>query len=70
MKHERSVTDLEMQAIGKLETANGERNNVQAFIQVCYGGRKRTYDYAQAQISMAKLTDAEKHALINFMLRN
>jgi hypothetical protein len=70
MKRKQSVTELVLQAMSKLETANGERNNVQAFVHVCYGGRKLTCDYAKAQISMAKLTDEEQHALINFILLN
>jgi hypothetical protein len=67
-KYRGHVLDLLIGAVIKLEVATGERENVMAFIQSCYGGRVRTYDLDAAMASLAKLTDEEQHALITWTL--
>jgi hypothetical protein len=48
----------------KLDEASGECQNLLMFLQSCYGGRVRSYDFERALRSLRKLTDAEQHALI------
>lgn len=61
--------DLVIRAVLKLNARAGERQNVSAFIQSCYGGRVRTYDFDAALASLGRLTDAEQRALIAYVLR-
>ena len=64
MKHSSTALDLLIGAVLKLKADNGERKNVMAFIQSCYGGLVRTYDFDAALSALAKLTDEEQNALI------
>lgn len=54
-------------ALLKLDLPSGERQNVTAFIQSCYGGLVKKYDFDAALESLKKLNDAEQHALIEFI---
>jgi hypothetical protein len=66
----RSTTlDLVIRAVLRLDPQNGERQNVTAFIQSCYCGRVRNYDFDAALVSLAKLTPEEQHALIEYAMR-
>jgi hypothetical protein len=68
MNRQLAVLDLLIGAMMKLNPHNGERQNVMAFIQSCYGGIVRSYDLERAVSALAKLTDAEQHALITWEL--
>jgi hypothetical protein len=61
--------DLLIGAVLKLD-ARGERQNVFAFVQSCYGGRVLSYDLDAALASLAKLSDEEQSTLIVWALRN
>ncbi|HZU36207.1 MAG TPA: hypothetical protein VFA18_09875 [Gemmataceae bacterium] len=63
------VVDLLIAAMEKLPVANQERRNVVAFVESCYGGLVRRYDFEAALASLAKLTDEEQHVLIEHLLR-
>jgi hypothetical protein len=69
MKRRSNTIDLVIHAILKLNANNGERQNVTAFIQSCYCGRVRNYDFDQALASLAKLSDEEQHALIEYAMQ-
>jgi hypothetical protein len=64
------VLDLLIGAMEKLEASSHERQNVIAFVESCYGGRVRRYDYAAALASLAKLTPEEQLAVIEHVLRS
>lgn len=70
MKNHLAVLDLLIGAMMKLNPRNGDRQNVMAFIQSCYGGLVRTYDLERAMASLASLSEAEQHALITWELLN
>ena len=69
MKRRSNTIDLVIHAILKLNANNGERQNVTAFIQSCYCGRVRNYDFDAALVSLGKLTPDEQHALIEYAMR-
>ena len=69
MKRRSNTIDLVIHAILKLNANNGERQNVTAFIQSCYCGRVRNYDFDRALASLAKLPDQEQHALIEYAMQ-
>jgi hypothetical protein len=52
----------------KLSPKTGERQNVLAFIQSCYGGRVLSFNLERALDSLAKLTPEEEHCLITWSL--
>lgn len=54
----------------KLNQLSGERGNVYAFIQSHYGRRPRRYDRDQALWSLARLTEEERLALIEYIVRS
>ncbi len=66
----RKVIDADevIRAMLKLGGETGERQNVLQFIESCYGGRTRNYDFDAALASLKKLTDAEEHALIAWVM--
>jgi hypothetical protein len=66
MKRKSTVLDLLIGAVLKLDPLTGERQNVMAFIQSCYGGLVRSYDLEAALAALNKLTDEEQHALITW----
>jgi hypothetical protein len=68
MNHKSAVLDLLIGAMEKLSPRTGERRNVQAFIESCYGARVRAYDPDAAGRSLKKLTNEEQHALIVWTL--
>jgi hypothetical protein len=68
MKRKRTVLDWLIGAMEKLSWKTGERQNVLAFIQSCYGGRVLGYDLSLALDSLAKLTPEEEHCLITWSL--
>jgi hypothetical protein len=63
-----TTLDLVIEAMQKLDAENGERKNVLAFIQSCYCGRVRDYDFDAALASLHKLTPEEQHALIEYAM--
>ena len=69
MNRKSTLLDVLIGAVMKLDPRNGERQNVSAFIQSCYCGRVRRYDFDAAQASLGKLTDDEQHALIDHAVR-
>jgi hypothetical protein len=68
MNRKGAVTDLLIGAMGKLSPQTGERLNVLAFIESCYGCRVRSYDLDSALVSLTKLTPEEQHCLITWTL--
>ena len=60
--------DLVIRAMLKLNHGTGERQNVNAFIQSCYGGMVRRYDFDAALNSLKKLSEDEEHALIEYVV--
>jgi hypothetical protein len=68
MKRTWTVLDLLISAMEKLSPKTGERQNVLAFIQSCYGGRVLSYDLDWALHSLTKLTGDEEHCLITWTL--
>jgi hypothetical protein len=69
MNRKWTVLDLLIGAMEKLSPKTGERQNVLAFIQSCYGGRVRSYDLDWVKISLAKLTGEEELCLITWTLQ-
>jgi hypothetical protein len=69
MNSKSTTLDMVIRAVLKLNPINGERQNVTAFIQSCYCGRVREYDFDAALASLGKLTDEEQHALIEYTMR-
>jgi hypothetical protein len=63
MKKKSTAASLVVRAMLKLNLESGERQNVLLFLQSCYGGRVRTYDFEAALLSLDKLTPEEHHAL-------
>ncbi|HXG13063.1 MAG TPA: hypothetical protein VNK04_25115 [Gemmataceae bacterium] len=61
--------DLLIRAALKLDPRNGERQNVLAFVQSCYGGWVRSYDFDAALRSLSKLTGEEQRTLVEYVLR-
>jgi hypothetical protein len=68
MNRKRTILDLLVGAMKKLSWKTGERQNVLAFIQSCYGGKVLSYDLDLALNSLAKLTPNEEHVLITWTL--
>lgn len=68
-QHRALTLDLVISAMQKLNPRTGERQNVTAFVQSCYGGRVRTYDFEAALKSLEKLSALEQQALIDHLLR-
>jgi hypothetical protein len=64
-----TVLDLLIGAMEKLSPHTGERQNVLAFIQSCYGGQVRSYDLDRAVASLNKLNPEEQHCLICWTLQ-
>ena len=60
--------DLVIRGMLKLNHGTGERQNVNAFIQSCYGGMVRRYDFDAALHSLKKLSEDEQHALIEYVV--
>jgi hypothetical protein len=61
--------DLLIRAMEKIPAHNGERKNVTLFIESCYCGRVRRYDFDAALDALARLNDEEEHALIEHVVR-
>jgi hypothetical protein len=68
MKRKRTVLDWLIGAMEKLSRKKGERQNVLAFIQSCYGGRVLSFNLELALDSLAKLTAEEQNCLITWTL--
>ena len=64
------MLDRLIEAMEKLSRANGERQNAIAFIESCYAGLVRSYDFDAALASLRGLTDEEHRALIEHVLRS
>jgi hypothetical protein len=64
-----TILDLLIGAMEKLSPKTGERQNVLAFIQSCYGGRVRCYDLDRAVLSLFKLTPEEQNCVITWTLQ-
>ena len=69
MKRRSNTVDLVIGAILKLNADNGERQNVTAFVQSCYCGRVRNYDFERALVSLGKISEEEQHALIEYAMQ-
>ena len=69
MNRKWTILDLLIGAMEKLSPKTGERQNVLAFIQSCYGGRVRYYDLDRAVLSLFKLTPEEQNCLITWTLQ-
>ncbi len=69
MNRKYAVLDLLIGAMEKLSPKTGERQNVLAFIQSCYGGQVRYYDLDRAVVSLFKLTPEEQHCVITWTLQ-
>ena len=69
MNSKSTTLDKVIRAVLKLNPHDGERQNVTAFIQSCYCGRVRDYDFDAALVSLGKLSDEEQHALIEYTMR-
>jgi hypothetical protein len=61
--------DTIISAVLKLDPTTGERQNVLAFLQSCYGCRVRDYDLDAAVAALRKLNLDEQHALIAHCMR-
>jgi hypothetical protein len=59
---------LVVQAAIKLDARSPRWANLLAFLQSCYAGLVRTYDYDDAVAALARLDDDEQHALIAWVL--
>ena len=68
MNRKWTVLDLLIGAMKKLSPKTGERQNVLAFIQSCYGGRVLSFNLELALDSLAKLTAEEQNCLITWTL--
>jgi hypothetical protein len=68
MNDKSTVLDLLICAMEKLSPKTGERHNVLAFIQSCYGGRVLSFNLERALDSLDKLTPEEEHCLITWSL--
>src|SRR5947209_12003753 len=64
MKKTSPALDVLIGAVLKLDALTGERQNVLAFIQSCYGCLVRSYDLDTASAALARLTGEEQHAVI------
>jgi hypothetical protein len=64
MSHKSSTLNLVIEAALKLDARTAEWQNVMAFIQSCYCGLVRDYDFDAALASLCKLSPEEEHALI------
>ena len=70
MNSKSTTLDMVIRAVLQLNPHNGERQNVTAFIQSCYAGRVRDYDFDAALASLARLSDEEQHAFIEYTIRD
>jgi hypothetical protein len=68
MSKKGTEADLVISALLKLDEPTGERQNVLKFIESCYGGLVRDYDFEVALASLKQLTEAEHHALIAYIM--
>jgi hypothetical protein len=68
MNRKWTALDFLIGAMEKLSPRTGERQNVLAFIQSCYGGQVRSYDLDLALASLTKLSEEEQHFLITWTL--
>jgi hypothetical protein len=69
MNRKWTILDLLIGAMEKLSPKTGERQNVLAFIQSCYGGRVLSFNLERALDSLGKLTREEEHCLITWSLQ-
>jgi len=58
------------QAISQLGRDSRCWTNVLAFLQSCYAGRVRHYDFEAAVTALSRLSDAEQNALIAWVMLN
>jgi hypothetical protein len=68
MEPSKPTLNLVVQAALKLDARTPAWRNALAFIQSCYGGRVREYDFDEAMAALAQLSDEEQHALIAWVL--
>jgi hypothetical protein len=57
-----------VQAALKLDARTSSWANTLRFIQSCYAGRVRDYDFNEAMSSLARLSDEEQNALIAWVM--
>lgn len=68
MERRPSTFVLVTQAAHKLGQHSRQWSNLLAFLQSCYAGRVRTYDFDAALAAMARLSDEEQHAVIAWVM--
>jgi hypothetical protein len=68
VENSKPTLNLVVQAAMKLDARTPAWRNTLAFIQSCYGGRVRDYDFDEALACLARLSDEEQHALIVWVL--
>jgi hypothetical protein len=68
MQQRKPTLNLVVQAALKLDARTPAWRNVLAFIQSCYAGRVRDYDFDEALAALARLDDEEQNALITWVL--
>jgi hypothetical protein len=68
MSRKSTALDVLIGAMLQLNSVNGERDNVIAFVESCFGARVRSYDFDAAQATLARLSGKEQHALIEWIL--
>jgi hypothetical protein len=70
MNSKSTALDHLIAAMLKLDQRPGDRQNVFAFIQSCYNGLVRDYDFDSALESLRELTGEQHHALIEYVMRS
>ncbi len=68
MNEKLTTLDTVIAAMLKLDAATGERKNAIAFMQSCYGGQTRRYDFDAALACLARLTPEEHQALAEYIV--
>jgi hypothetical protein len=64
MRRKQTTLDLLIGAMVKLGKSHSDRQNVLAFIQSCYCGHVRDYDFDAALNALSRISEEEQHALI------
>jgi hypothetical protein len=68
VEQSKPTLNLVVSAALKLDARTPAWRNALAFIQSCYAGRVRDYDFDEALAALARLSDEEQHALIAWVL--
>lgn len=68
MERRPSMLALVTQAAHKLGKNSRQWSNLLAFLQSCYTGRVRSFDFDAAMTALARLSDEEQHAVIAWVM--